>query len=144
MALANLLGLHDAWRFFDGRTFPNRFPPIPWTVLCPTRRGNSAVLGSVWTKTAAFKAYHGLMQQRSEGWASPPTPSPTTQRLVVVIVDEFLDWCEKHRAPDTYRWYKDRLNSFCKTIDATLTADQLKPCLHVQKWVDNYGVRLRK
>jgi hypothetical protein len=103
--------------------------------------GKQCSLGA--DKTAAFKAYHVLMQQRSEGRASPPTPSPTTQRLVVVIVDEFLDWCEKHRAADTYRWYKDRLNSFCKTINATLTADQLKP-YHVQKWVDNYGVRPRK
>jgi integrase/recombinase XerD len=40
--------------------------------------------------------------------------------LFVVIVDEFLDWSQKHRAPDTYRWYKDRLESFCKTIDPAL------------------------
>ncbi len=91
-------------------------------------------------QTAAFKAYHGLMQQRSEGQAIP-TASVSTQHLVVLIVDEFLDWCEKHRAPDTYYWYKDRLESFCKSIDPTLTAAQLRPH-HVQKWVDNYGVAL--
>ena len=75
-------------------------------------------------QTAAFKAYHGLMQQHSAGQLSQPAASRATQRFVVVIVDEFLDWCEKNRAPDTYWWYKDRLNSFCKTIDATLTADR--------------------
>ena len=91
-------------------------------------------------KTDAFKAYHGLMQQRAE-FSTPVKQRSTASPIVVVIVDEFLDWCEKHRAADTYRWYKDRLNSFCKTIDATMTVDQLKPH-HVQKWVDNYGVPL--
>ena len=91
-------------------------------------------------KDAAFKAYYGLMQQRAAA-TKPVAPSAPDQQLVVVIVDEFLDWCEKHQAPDTYRWYKDRLGSFCKTIDATLTADQLKPH-HIQKSVDNYGVEL--
>jgi integrase len=63
-------------------------------------------------------------------------------RLVIVLVDEFLDWCQKNRAPDTYRWYKDRLESFCKTIDTSLSVDQLRPH-HVQKWVDNYNVPLK-
>ena len=89
-------------------------------------------------KNGAFTRYHELM-------ARPAVPLVTqleAQKLVVVIVDEFLDWCEKHRATHTYRWYKDRLASFCKTIDAALTAGQLKPH-HVQKWVDNYGVPLK-
>jgi integrase/recombinase XerD len=91
-------------------------------------------------KTAAFKTYHGLMQQREQAPAAAPPLS--NNPLVVVIVDEFLDWCQKHRAPDTYIWYKDRLESFCKTIDATITAGQLRPH-HVQKWVDNYPVSLK-
>jgi integrase len=88
-------------------------------------------------KDAAFTAWHELRTK-------PKTPAITkaeSQKLVLVIVDEFLDWCCKHRAPDTYRWYKDRLESFCKTIESTLTIDQLRPH-HVQKWVDNYGVPL--
>src|ERR1700733_358421 len=91
-------------------------------------------------KHAAFKAYHAEMQRRVE---TPASIHPTAAKLlVVVVVDEYLDWCEKHRAPDTYRWYKDRLESFCKTIEATLTVDQLRPH-HVQKWVDNYAVPLK-
>jgi integrase len=89
-------------------------------------------------KDEAFARYHELMAKPS----LPPVTQAEAQKLVVVIVDEFLDWCEKHRAPDTYRWYKDRLNSFIATIDASLTVDQLKPH-HVQKWVDNYGVPLK-
>jgi integrase len=98
--------------------------------------GKQVNLGA--TKDAAFAAWHELRSK-------PPTPAATkadAQKLVVVIVDEFLDWCERHRAPDTYRWYKDRLESFCKTIEATLPAGELKPH-HVQKWVDNYGVPLK-
>lgn len=100
--------------------------------------GKQLNLGS--DKAAAFKAYHGLMQQRDEQKQVPSAVSHSFP-LVLVIIDEFLDWCEKHRAPDTYRWYKDRLESFCKTIDAMLTVDHLRP-FHIQKWVDNYGVPL--
>src|SRR5271168_4446043 len=89
-------------------------------------------------KDEAFTRYHEMMAKPS----LPPVTQAEAGKLVVVIVDEFLDWCEKHRAPDTYRWYKDRLNSFIATIDPALTVDQLKPH-HVQKWVDNYGVPLK-
>jgi len=89
-------------------------------------------------KDEAFTRYHELMAKPS----LPEVTQAEAQKLVVVIVDEFLDWCNKHRAPDTYIWYKDRLNSFVATIDPSLTVDQLKPH-HVQKWVDNYGVPLK-
>lgn len=90
--------------------------------------GKQINLGS--DKESAFKQYHGLMIR-------PPTPtvSRSSDRLVVVIIDQFLDWCQKNRSPDTYRWYKDRLNTFCQSIAADLQVDHLKP-LHVQKWVD--------
>lgn len=86
----------------------------------------------------ALARYHELMAKPS----LPQVTQAESQKLVVVIIDEFLDWCDKHRAPDTYRWYKDRLNSFVATIDPALTVDQLKPH-HVQRWVDNYGVPLK-
>jgi integrase len=81
-------------------------------------------------KDEAFTRYYELMAQ-------PPVPTqPDAKPLVVVVIDNFLDWCEKNRAPDTYIWYKERLSSFCKTIDAGMTVDQLKPH-HVQTWVDS-------
>jgi integrase len=89
-------------------------------------------------KDEAFTRYHELMAKP----ALPVVTKAEAQKLVVVLVDEFLDWTEKHRAPDTYRWYKDRLESFCGTIDPALTADDLRPH-HVQKWVDNYAVPLK-
>jgi hypothetical protein len=99
------------------------------------RHGKQINLGA--DKDAAFTEYHRLMQDRSKA----PVAPAAEQRLVVVILNEFLDWCEKHRAVDTYRWYKDRLDSFFATIDPAMSADQLRPH-HVQKWVDNYPVTL--
>ena len=60
-------------------------------------------------KGAAFSRYHQLMA-RPETAVVPPAEAA---RLVVVVVDDFLEWCQKHRRPDTYRWYKDRLSEFC-------------------------------
>lgn len=91
-------------------------------------------------RDAAFKAYHDLMRRRADApGAPPPKPDP---RLVVVLLDEFLGWCETNRAAATYRWYKDRLDSFAAAIDPALTADALRP-YHVQKWVDGYPAALK-
>jgi hypothetical protein len=84
-------------------------------------------------RDAAFGKWHELTSQPAQQFP-PPAPA-SLERLVLLIVDEFLDWCQKHRSPDTYRWYKDRLNDFCRAIPAELSIDQLKPH-HVQKWVD--------
>jgi len=89
-------------------------------------------------KDEAIARYHELMAKPS----LPQVTQAEAQKLVVVIVDEFLGWCEANRAPATYRWYKDRLNSFVATIDPALTVMQLRNH-HVQKWVDNYGVPLK-
>jgi integrase len=80
---------------------------------------------------AAFTAWHDLRSKPQ----IPALSRAETAKLFVVVVDAFLEWCEKNRAPDTYRWYKDRIESLCKTLDANLTVDQLKP-YHVQNWVD--------
>jgi hypothetical protein len=82
-------------------------------------------------KDQAFARYHQLMV------APRQLPVvPTKAELVVVIVDAFLDWVQKHLASDTFRWYRDRLQSFCGRIPATLTVNDLKP-FHVQQWVDS-------
>ena len=101
--------------------------------------GKQINLGS--EKDAAFAAFHELK--------SKPEPKPVTAaeaaKLVVVIVDQFLDWCEKNRAPDTYRWYKDRINSFCKTIDANmLTEDLLKQSQSLAKELQSQQQELQQ
>ena len=62
-------------------------------------------------------------------------PEPATADAVVSVLDAFLDWCQKHRAPRTYDWYRDYLQSFAGSIPRDLRVDRLKP-IHVQQWVD--------
>jgi hypothetical protein len=106
-------------------------PHFPKPFFRPTRKvwyvqidGKQVNLGP--DQAVAFETYHTLMASRS---VSPAAPEARTQappsRLVVVLVDEFLDFVQKHRAADTYRWYRDRLDLFCNSIPADLTCDQL-------------------
>lgn len=82
-------------------------------------------------QAAAFQKYHALM-------AAPPEPRVViTSDSVVAIVDAYLEWCQKHRAAETYAWYFDRLQAFCTSIPADLTVRELKP-FHVQQWVDSH------
>ncbi|HZL38113.1 MAG TPA: site-specific integrase [Tepidisphaeraceae bacterium] len=83
-------------------------------------------------KDAAFAAWHELTSK-----ALPVLSATEAIKLVAVVIDSFLDYVEQHRHPDTYRWYKDRLQLFLNAIPADLTLDQLKP-FHVQKWIDAY------
>jgi thiol-disulfide isomerase/thioredoxin len=83
-------------------------------------------------KDEAFRQYHQLMVAPQE---IPAVQIPS--KLVVVVVDAFLDYVEKHLAADTFRWYRDRLQNFVEQIPATLTVLELKP-FHVQQWIDSF------
>lgn len=60
--------------------------------------------------------------------------------LVLGIVEGFLTWVEKHRSVLTYRWYKVRLESFARSLEApaTMTVGELKP-YHVEAWADAHS-----
>src|SRR5437763_1106566 len=75
---------------------------------------------------SAFRRFYELMGQPRR--RSVPTKS------VVAIIDAFLDWAQRHRANGTYEWYRERCQSFCRTITASHTTDQLTPW-HVQQWI---------
>ena len=77
----------------------------------------------------AFQMYHELMRR--------PQSGPVASGSVVATVEAFLDWCQKHRAPDTYEWYRYRLQRFVDSIGPDLKVGQLKP-FHVQQWIDGY------
>ncbi len=77
----------------------------------------------------AFELYFRLMQL--------PTESPQVAgQSVLALVDSYLDWCKQHRAPDTFEWYRWRLQLFCDSIPKDLTVAELKP-YHVQQWIDS-------
>jgi hypothetical protein len=77
----------------------------------------------------ATRQYHQLMAQ--------PRPKKVLANSVPAVVDAFLDWCQKHRAPDTYEWYRFRLQRFVRFVSGELKTSQLRP-LHVRQWIDSY------
>jgi len=82
-------------------------------------------------RDGAFRRYHELMGQSREA------PPPTAGEAVLPVLDAFLDWCQKHRAPRTYDWYRDYLESFAKSLPRDLPVAKLRP-IHVQQWADSH------
>lgn len=108
-----------------------RFPK-PWYrpsrgVWYVTLDGTQHNLGP--DRDEALKRYQALITQ--------PREKKVAADSLVAVIDAFLDWCEKHRAPDTYDWYHYRLERFVGAIPADLKTNQLRP-FHVQKWIDSY------
>jgi integrase len=79
-------------------------------------------------KSAATDQFHKLM-------ADPPKRAHSIRGdSVISVIDAYLEWCQKHRAPDTYEWYRARLQLFAEKYP-TLTTLELRP-YHVQEWID--------
>ncbi len=104
--------------------------PKPW--FRPTRGvwyvtldGKQHNLGP--DKNRAFEAYKKLLAE--------PKKRDIPSDAVVSMIDQYLEWCKKHRRPETYRWYLDRLQEFAKSINPDLRINDLRP-FHVQQWVD--------
>src|SRR5262249_35781110 len=77
-------------------------------------------------KKAAFETFHRLIAE--------PRRLAAPSGALVALIDLFLDWCQKHRAPDTYEWYRYRLQRFAEA-QPTLAVRDLRP-YHVQQWLD--------
>ena len=68
----------------------------------------------------------------------PAEKATTSPESLVGIIDAFLDWTERNRAPDTYEWYRYRLQRFVDKYPDMLVSS-LKP-YHVEEWVDGYDI----
>ena len=87
-------------------------------------------------KKEAHRLFHELMAQ-----PEPKRKAPRTTKISLPeVVDHFLDWVERHRAPDTYEWYRYRLERLCQAYPK-LQADQLRP-FHVEEWVSTYPLSI--
>jgi integrase len=86
-------------------------------------------------RDTAFRMYHELMSRPPEEQSKKPV-DPTAPRLVVVILDAFLDWVKIHQAAKTYAWHNDYIQAFVDSIPSTLTLAELKP-LHVSRVMDS-------
>ncbi len=78
----------------------------------------------------AFRQYHQLMGQPREQVVPPES--------LVAIIDAFLEWTQKNRSPDTYEWYRYRLQRFVNKYPE-MKVSALKP-FHVEEWVDDYDI----
>jgi integrase len=76
----------------------------------------------------AFRKSHQLMGQ--------PQGRKVASESLPAIADAFLEWVRKHRSPETYEWYRYRLERFVNTYPELRAAD-LRP-YHVETWVDGY------
>ncbi|WP_339888927.1 tyrosine-type recombinase/integrase [Rhodopirellula europaea] len=85
-------------------------------------------------KEKAFARYHQLMSDAAA--VRTPAPRADTPKSVAFLADHFLEWVERNRAPETYEWYRYRLQRFIDFYP-TLSAAEIRP-YHVERWVDRY------
>lgn len=78
-------------------------------------------------KDAALTRFHELM--------ADPRKRVVRSDSLAIIIDHFLDYCHEERAPDTYEWYRYRLERFVQTYP-DLRAHELRP-LHVRQWLNS-------
>jgi integrase len=72
------------------------------------------------------------------------TPLPlATNLLVADVIDSFLDWCQKHKAPRTFEFYLEKTQSYQDWARAQtpslrfLPATELRP-IHLITWADSH------
>ncbi len=79
-------------------------------------------------KGEAYDRFYALMRQ-------PQQQRRVSAELLAAIVDVFLEWVLNNRSPDTYEWYRYRLQRFIERYP-DLRVSELRP-YHVQTWVDS-------
>ena len=83
-------------------------------------------------KKEAHQHFHELMAQPEPHRRAPRTGTISLPELV----DHFLEWVQRNRAPDTYEWYRYRLERLCR-VHSGMAAERLKP-FDVEEWVNSY------
>ncbi len=78
----------------------------------------------------AFRQYHQLMLN--------PREQSVSADSLAGVVDAYLEWVQKHRAADTYEWYRYRLQRLV-TKYPEMRGNTLRP-YHIEQWVDDYDL----
>lgn len=81
-------------------------------------------------KHLAHQRFHELMSQ--------PQKRAVPSDAVVALIDQFLEWVQKHRAGETYEWYQTRLQQFADRYP-DLRVLELKK-FHITQWIDSFDV----
>lgn len=80
-------------------------------------------------KAEAFRLFHELQ-------AKPKSQRPvvSSNDFVEAFAVLFIEWCGKHRAIETAKWYRERIQSFLDHV-GDLRVNDLKP-FHLDQWCD--------
>jgi integrase len=93
-------------------------------------QGKQINLGS--DKKEAERRFHEIM-------ATKEVPAKPSDHLAVELIDLFLQWTEKHRAPKTFRWYYDFLQTFIDWLpNKRIKTEDVRP-FHVLQWADSHA-----
>lgn len=74
----------------------------------------------------AWDLYHQIMGRQLDLTADP---------RVMPLMDEFLEYTQKHREPGTYTFYRHYIKSFVGVLSPALKASGLK-AYHLTHWID--------
>lgn len=88
-------------------------------------------------KDEAHREFHRLLSLTPEQRAPKAPPTPSSDPTIAEIFEKYLEWCQKHRAPRTYDWYRDHIQSFTDFLNdpAEMPVAELKP-FHIVEWAD--------
>lgn len=70
--------------------------------------------------------YHETMRNRAS-IEEEERPARGGSPVVLVIIDQFLDWVQRRKAPRTFEWYHRHCLAFAKSVERDLTVAQLRP-----------------
>ncbi len=82
----------------------------------------------------AWRLYYELMARPPEEQVKTPEPAGDALHVSEVL-DAFLEWANRHKAPRTYAWYRENLQRFLSSLPKGLTIADLKP-FHVTRAMD--------
>jgi integrase len=82
----------------------------------------------------ALQRFHALLAEPPE---KPKASVPVATSQVVGVLDKFLSWCQEHRKPKTFEWYRWRLQLFTDFIGTELPTESLKH-YHVDDFLARY------
>lgn len=97
---------------------------------CVQHNGKQIALGR--DKKQAFATFHQLMAKRRE-----QAPVVADGRSFLAVCEACFDWTQRNRAPRTYAWYVDRLQSFARHLHGVapnVLAHEIRP-YHVTNWI---------
>ncbi len=93
-----------------------------------TLDGRQIKLGK--TKEEALARYRQMMAK--------PLVRPVASDNLLTIIDAFLEWVQRNRSPETYEWYRYRLQRFAARHPER-RCNELKP-YHVETWASGYSL----